>query len=318
MLRYDVNLPLKIVALLLQPLFYIASFIISIFFMKDVDNPDSIRAPQQPRIIVITGASQGLFHNFSFSLLFVFMITGIGEALVKYYYNNCPSCQTIVLISRSKEKLETLKNSLNPIDETKQIVIHPCDVTNTIEMDRILLDVYHTYGHIDILIANAGLNYHQVLLTNTFEKTVRSVFNTNVIGVVNSIMPLIDSKSVSQIAIISSQTAYAPILAPFYGTTKQCILSFGLELRRFLAKDKIAVNVACPGLVLTPMLNELKESVRRHGMSSDEAARLIVQGLLRNQAEIVFPAGTGIFQYALSYLPLSIAEPISFFVHHME
>jgi hypothetical protein len=38
---------------------------------------------------------------------------GIGEGLVEYYYKNCSSCQTIIMISRSKEKLEEVKNRLD-------------------------------------------------------------------------------------------------------------------------------------------------------------------------------------------------------------
>jgi len=316
MLSFDDNLRLKILAWFLQYPFYILWFIIKFFLNKKTNEWDRIQAPQYPRTIVITGASQGLFiYLFLCSPKFEFVYSGIGEGLVEYYYKNCPSCQIIIMISRNKEKLETLKNRLDS-DQQKKIVIYPCDVTDSDEMKNILLDVHQTYGQIDILFANAAISFRQHLLTNTFDKAVRDTFNININGVLNTVMPLIELKSVRQIAIISSQAAYAPFMSPIYGCTKQCVLSFGLDLRRLLAKDNIAVNVISPGPVQTPMLVGTSPNAVAHSVSTDKAAQIIFQGLRRNQAEIVFPALTGVFQYTLSFLPLCIAEPIASYILH--
>ena len=217
------------------------------------------------------------------------------------------------MISRNREKLETVKNRFNS-DNQKKIVIYPCDVTDSDEMKRILLDIHRSYGEVDILFANAGLSFRQQSLTNTFDKAVRNIFNININGVINTVMPLIELKGVKQIAIVSSQAAYAPFMSPIYGTTKQCVLSFGLDLRQILAKDNIAVNIISPGPVSTPMLvGTYKKSVE-YSISTETAAKIIFQGLRRNQAEIVFPKSTAIFLYALSYLPLCIANPITSFM----
>lgn len=217
------------------------------------------------------------------------------------------------MISRSKDKLEQVKSRLDSNNQ-KKFVIYPCDVTDTDEMKRILLDVHRTYGQVDILFANAGISFRQLSLTNTFDKAVRDTFNININGVINTVMPLIEVKGVKQIAIVSSQAAYAPVISPIYGTTKQCVLSFGHDLRRLLAKDKIAVNIISPGPVDTPMLIGVHPQSLKRSVTKDKAAEIIFQGLRRNQTEIVFPAFTGIFQYTLSFLPLCIAEPIASYV----
>lgn len=242
-----------------------------------------------------------------------FIYLGIGEALVEYYYKKCSSCQTIIMISRSREKLEIVKNRLNT-NAQKKLIIYPCDVTDADEMKRILLDVHEKYGHIDILFANAGISFRQLSEKNTFDKALRDTFNINIIGVINTVMPLIEIKGVKQIAIVSSQAAYAPFMVPFYGTTKQCILSLGRDLRRALAKDHITVNVIAPGPVLTPMLDGFHPRSVANGISADKAAEIIFDGLLRNQAEIVFPAYTGTMQYTLSFLPLFIAERMGSYI----
>jgi hypothetical protein len=61
MLSFDDNLRLKIIAWFLQYPFYILSFIIKFFINKKPNEWDNIQAPQSPRTIVITGASQGIF-----------------------------------------------------------------------------------------------------------------------------------------------------------------------------------------------------------------------------------------------------------------
>jgi short-subunit dehydrogenase len=217
------------------------------------------------------------------------------------------------MISRNKEKLEEVKNRLDS-DNAKDLVIHPCDVTNSDAIKRILFDVHRTYGQVDILFANAGVSFRVQSKTNTFDEAVRETMNININGVVNTVMPLIEVKGVKQIAIVSSQAAYAPFVSPIYGTTKQCVLSFGRDLRRLLAKDNIAVNIISPGPVKTPMLVGSHPNSVAHGVPTDKASDIIYQGLRRNQAEIVFPAFTGVFQYTLSFLPLCIAEPIAFYV----
>jgi uncharacterized protein len=213
------------------------------------------------------------------------------------------------MISRSREKLEAVKSRLDSNNQ-KKLVIYPCDVTDSDEMKRILLDVHRTYGQVDIVFANAGIAFRQHLWTNTFEKAVRDSFNININGVINTVMPLIEIKGVQQIAIMSAQSAYAPFSIPIYGTTKQCILSFGRDLRRLLAKDNIAVNIISPGPVNTSMLANGVPTAVKNSVSTEKAAQIIFQGLRRNQAEIVFPAFTGVFMYAFSFLPLCIAEPI--------
>ena len=219
------------------------------------------------------------------------------------------------MISRNREKLESVKNRLDS-DKQKSLVLYPCDVIDSDAMKDVLLDVHRIYGHVDILFANAGISFRQHSLTNTFDKTVRDTFNININGVINTIMPLIEVKGVRQIAIVSSQAAYAPFVSPIYGTTKQCVLSLGFDLRRLLAKDNIAVNIISPGPVKTPMLVGAYPRSVAHGVTIDQSAQIIDRGLRRNQAEIVFPAVTGVFQYTLSFLPLCIAEPIAAYILH--
>ena len=82
---FDNNLPLKIVAWLLYYPFCIWSLILKFFVNKETNTWDAIQAPQNPRTIVITGASQGLSYDRR-SLLFNIRIVHL-QALVKVWWN---------------------------------------------------------------------------------------------------------------------------------------------------------------------------------------------------------------------------------------
>jgi hypothetical protein len=60
-MSFDDNLRLKIFAWFLQYPFYILWFFIKIFLKREKNLWDTIQAPQNPKTIIITGASQGLF-----------------------------------------------------------------------------------------------------------------------------------------------------------------------------------------------------------------------------------------------------------------
>jgi hypothetical protein len=61
MLNFGDNLLLKILAWFLHYLLYIYWFVIKFFLNKGKNNCKNVQAPQYPRTIVVTGASQGLF-----------------------------------------------------------------------------------------------------------------------------------------------------------------------------------------------------------------------------------------------------------------
>ena len=297
MLKFSDNLLLKIAALLLQPFAYPFWLYVKYVVRPKTSQPDRVVAPQEPKTVVITGASQG-----------------IGEGLVEYYCRSASSCRTIIMISRSREKLEEVKERLKDCSAGKDLILYPCDVTDAKGMKRILLEINQTYGQVDILYANAGLSYRQTLLTKSFDQAVRETFDVNVTGVVNTVMPLIEVKGVRQIAVVSSQAGYAPVFSPIYGTSKQWVTSFGRDLRQLLAAENVAVNVISPGPVKTPMLIGARPGSVERGITTAAAAEIIVRGLRRNEAEIVFPAQTGIFIYVMSYLPSPIAETLIAYV----
>ena len=64
----------------------------------------------------------------------------------------------ITVIARSETKLLDLKRTLQGVNEPKRanIAVFPCDVSKKEEVLRMGTQVLEKFGHIDILINNAG------------------------------------------------------------------------------------------------------------------------------------------------------------------
>jgi len=92
------------------------------------------------KIIVITGASSGIGRQAALD----FVNEGAGS---------------IILIARSESKLLELKRTFFPlVNEPKKadIVAFPCDISKKENVLRMGTQILEKFGHIDLLINNAG------------------------------------------------------------------------------------------------------------------------------------------------------------------
>ena len=156
------------------------------------------------------------------------------------------------------------------------------------------LDSFDRIHPIDLLIANAGVTGGLDPETGYETATTsRAVMETNLVGVLNTVHPMLGpmtKRQSGQIAILSSIAAFVPVTdGPSYAASKAAVLHYGLALRSGLRSRGIKVSVICPGYVATPMA--LRETgPRPFEISAERAAKLTLRGLRRNKAVIAFPA----------------------------
>ena len=101
------------------------------------------------------------------------------------------------------------------------------------------------------MLANAG-----VATTAEVEENIYNTFNTNIFGVLHTVLPAIEifSKRRTQtpmaIAMLSSIAGYHGLAGcPSYSASKACVKAYGEALRVYLAPRNIQVSVICPGFV---------------------------------------------------------------------
>jgi NAD(P)-dependent dehydrogenase (short-subunit alcohol dehydrogenase family) len=116
--------------------------------------------------------------------------------------------------------------------------------------------VLETYGRIDILILNQGVQYPQESILNITDDQLEHTYRTNIFPMfylTKAALPYL--KRGSTIISTASVTAYAgaPLLVD-YSSTKGAIVSFTRSLSLQLVGKGIRVNAVAPGPIWTPLI----------------------------------------------------------------
>jgi NAD(P)-dependent dehydrogenase (short-subunit alcohol dehydrogenase family) len=116
--------------------------------------------------------------------------------------------------------------------------------------------VIQTFGKIDILVNNQGVQYPQSSILDISEEQLEHTFRTNFFGyffVTQAVLPHL--KSGDAIINTASITAYqgAKLLID-YSSTKGAIVSFTRSMALSLVDQGIRVNAVAPGPIWTPLI----------------------------------------------------------------
>ncbi len=222
-------------------------------------------------MIVITGAT-----------------SGIGAALARDYAR---AKAHLALTGRDPARLEAIAS------ECRRLGAAVVETASIDVRDRARLRDWLVHcarqGPIDLVIANAGVMAGTPPAgTLEPEDAAHRVAETNVLGVLNTVQPILPAmmaRGMGQIAIISSIAGFTPVVdAPSYAASKAAVLSYGLSLRAALRRHGIKVSVVCPGYVGTPMTAQI-DGEKPGQITAAEASRRIRSGLARDRAVIAFP-----------------------------
>lgn len=242
-----------------------------------------------PSSIFITGAS-----------------SGIGKALCEAYAT--PKTH-LFLCGRNLDRL----NEIAKICNKKGAIVHTFqfDTTDKVATKKALLDA-HAIKPLDLIIANAGVSGGVLGLENS-EHSIRQIFDTNINGVINTVLPAIEifkSQNKGQIALMSSIAGFRGLMnCPAYSASKNFVKAWGEALRGSLKQDNINVNVICPGFVKTPLTDKNLFKMP-FLMQPDKAANIIIEGLQKNKSIIAFPKIMHFSIALMTALPRCITNPI--------
>lgn len=143
-------------------------------------------------------------------------------------------------------------------------IITRADLRNPAEIKNMVDEVANTFGHIDVLINNAGVFFDHAIETVTYEQWQEAWANTlgvNLIGASNvtwCALQFMPRDGHSRIVNIGSRGAFrGEPKSPAYGASKAGVAAFGQSIAKALAPLKIAVTTLAPGFVDTEMAAEL-------------------------------------------------------------
>jgi NAD(P)-dependent dehydrogenase (short-subunit alcohol dehydrogenase family) len=190
------------------------------------------------RIVIITGGSSGIGK-------------ALGAALVA-------RGDDVVLAARTEADLQRAADELSAQGPGKARAA-VLDVRNADEVTDLVNDVYDNYGRLDLMINNAGIGvigFAHEMTSGYWER----IYDTNVRGVLHGVLaayPIMIKQGHGQIANTASLAGLlpSPLQGP-YTMTKHAVVGLTLSLRMEAQAHGVRVNLICPGVIETPILDK--------------------------------------------------------------
>jgi 2-hydroxycyclohexanecarboxyl-CoA dehydrogenase len=145
------------------------------------------------------------------------------------------------------------------------------DLTKKPDVDRMVNDVGSHFGRIDILVNCQGWDRLEPFVESneeTWEKLLAINFKS-VLYTARAVLPQMISQGGGKIVNISSDAGrVGSSWEAVYAGAKGAVIAFSKTIAREVARYKINVNVVCPGLTETPLLQAVRSQ-------SEQTARII-------------------------------------------
>lgn len=230
--------------------------------------------------------------------------SGIGAALALIYAEK--GVKNLFLSGRNADRLKKIVSECEKSGCAAEYKI--IDVADKDDMYNWIEDC-NQKASLNLVFANAGVSTGEETPENIY-----NTFNTNVMGVLNTITPAVEiykkrgGESTKIIAVTSSIAGYHGLSAcPSYSATKACVKAYGEALRNNLRNENIDVCVICPGFVRS-RITDKNTCPMPFFMEADKAAEIIYNGVQKNIGLIAFPWPMRFGVWLLSILPNFVSD----------
>lgn len=186
---------------------------------------------------------------------------GIGAAIAKKLAAR--GFMVIINYGHSSAAAEEVKNQIEQAGG--QAVLMQGDVSSGDDVDRMFKDIKKTWGRLDVLVNNAGIN-RDTLLVRMKEDQWDAVLSTDLKSVffttkaAASLMMRQRSGSIINIASVVGITGNAG--QANYAAAKAGVIGFTKSAAKELAARGIRVNAIAPGFIETDMTDAVPEKIR--------------------------------------------------------
>lgn len=240
----------------------------------------------QNRICIVTGASSGL---------------GLESAT-----RLAASGAEVVLVCRSQVKAEASAEAVRAkLGREVRLIPMAADLSVQAEIRRLANDIHNRFGHIDVLLNNAGAVFSHFQTSADGIEMTMAVNHFNYFLLTNLLLPLLKNAPEGRIINVSSNSHYFGNidvesftarrnyhLLKAYAQAKLANVLFTTELARRLDGTNVTVNAVSPGRVSTeigsrnqPMLIRFVWSTLNHmgAVSIEEGASMQVSAAVDEQ-----------------------------------
>lgn len=186
----------------------------------------------------------------------VALITGAGSGIGK---------ATAILLAKAGAKIVAISRTQDEIDETIRDVEKAgseglaltADIAKADDMKRVYTELDNRFGRLDIIFANAGINGVWAPIDELEPEEWQKTIDINLTGTYMTVhfgVPLLKRQGGGSIIITASVNGtriFTNTGSTAYSSTKAAQVAFTQLIALELAKDKIRVNVVCPGAIDT-------------------------------------------------------------------
>ncbi len=155
------------------------------------------------------------------------------------------------------------------------------DLTRRAEVTRAVEETLAQWGQLDVLVNNAGWDKLEPFLESeeeTWEKIIAINFKA-ALYVCKAVLPHMVGRGAGKVINIASDAGRVGSMGEaVYAGTKGAIIAFSKTLAREMARHRITVNVVCPGLTETPLLQGIRQQSPRSERVIDAVTRAIPLG----------------------------------------
>lgn len=221
--------------------------------------------------------------------------SGIGAALAR---QTAARGASLVLSSRREPELDQVRDDCLAAGAAEVLVL-PLDVLDYDAMEEKTRTVINHFGHIDLLVNNAGISQRSFCVDTDFS-VYRRMLEVNVLGQIalsKAVLPVMIEQGKGHIAVTASVAGKvgAP-LRTGYCAAKHAVMGFFDALRTEVAADGIEVTTITPGFIRTAIarnaLSANGEASGREdediegGMDVEDCVREIIAGFEAGAPEI--------------------------------
>jgi 3-oxoacyl-[acyl-carrier protein] reductase len=186
------------------------------------------------RTAIVTGASRG-----------------IGKAIA---LRLAAAGAKVACVARSADKLKEAADAISATGGTAEV--HPCDVTDSAAVSKLVETLNESWGRLDIVVNNAGIT-KDTLIPRMSDEDWDSVIATNLRSVflftraASLVMMRQRSGRIINISSVSGLMGNAG--QANYSASKAGIIGLTRTVAQELAGRKVTVNAVCPGFIASEM-----------------------------------------------------------------
>jgi NAD(P)-dependent dehydrogenase (short-subunit alcohol dehydrogenase family) len=235
----------------------------------------SLRGAVKGKVVVITGGS-----------------SGIGEAAA---LRVAEAGGKVVVVARDEEKLAEVRKKIHDIGG--HVKTYSCDITDYAANDQLAKDILKEYGHVDVLVNNAGRSIRRSLALSydrfhDFERTMQLNYFACVRLTMNLLPSMTARKSghvinVSSIGVLTNAPRFSAYVA-----SKAALESFARCAASEFHDEGVSFTIINMPLVRTPMIAPTKIYEEMPTIiTPEEAADMIADAIIRKPQRIATRLG---------------------------